>query len=90
MMCEHKEFRADVIVNRLEDRGLFNADIKVTCAECGTPFRFLGLPIGLDLYGSSMGVDGLEARLAIEPATETNSPLHKMNLDGGGSVKFKI
>lgn len=63
--CKHENFTANVAVNRLEDSGRFNADIKINCAQCGTPFRFLGLPVGLDPNGACVSVDGTEARLAI-------------------------
>jgi len=59
------EFSAEVDVNRLEDVGRFTADVRVKCSQCGEPFRFLGLPCGLDLTGASVSVDGTEAHLAI-------------------------
>lgn len=65
--CEHRDFVACVTVNRMENRGLFAADVTVACAECGAPFRFLGLPGGLDLHGATVSVDQTEARLAIAP-----------------------
>lgn len=66
-MCQHHSFAADVTVNRLEDTGRFAADVRIQCVECGTPFRFLGLPIGLDLTGATVSSDGTEARLAVAP-----------------------
>lgn len=64
-MCNHEQFDATVTVNRLEDSGRFVADVRVKCVQCGEPFRFLGLPTGLDLNGAAVSVDGQEARLAI-------------------------
>ncbi len=64
-MCEHKDFHAHVAVNRLEDIGRFAADVTIRCAECNTPFQFLGLPTGLDLDSPTRSVDGTEARLPI-------------------------
>lgn len=75
MACEHKEFLAHVTVNRLEDSGRFNADIRVRCTECGMAFRFLGLKPGLDLDGAAVSADGLEARLAIAPADKAPWPI---------------
>lgn len=70
MPCEHKDFEADVTVNRLEDTGRFSADVRIKCVGCGTPFRFIGLPTGLDLNGAAVSVDGTEARLAVAPKGE--------------------
>jgi hypothetical protein len=39
------------------------------------PFRFIGLPVGLDLEGASVSIDGTEARLAIAPRGEVLTPL---------------
>ena len=64
-ICGHNQFNAEVLVCRLEDSKRFNAEVKITCVECGEKFRFLGLPVGLDLSGASVSADGTEARLAI-------------------------
>jgi hypothetical protein len=65
MQCSHFNFSALVKVNRLEDSGRFCVDITIKCVDCGEPFRFLGLPAGLDLNGASVSADGTEARMAI-------------------------
>lgn len=65
--CKHQDFRANVTVNRLEDSGLFNADIRIDCANCGEPFKFVGLPAGVNLRGAMVSPDIVEARLAIAP-----------------------
>lgn len=70
--CEHNDFTVEVDVNRLPavEGGpieRYSADVRIKCAECGVPFRFLGLPAGLDLTGAATSVDGEEARLAILP-----------------------
>lgn len=68
--CKHENFEAQIIVNRLEDTGLFNADMKVWCRDCSKPFEFAKtIPIGLDLYGVARSVSGQELRVAINPAT---------------------
>jgi hypothetical protein len=75
--CKHnKAHRANVSVHYLEDTGRFCADIRIEC-ECGHPFQFLGLPLGLDLNGAAMDVDGQEARLAIAPVGTVPQPLDK-------------
>lgn len=63
--CPHMNFSANVDVSRLETSGRFMADVRIKCTECGEPFRFLGLPAGIDLDGAAVSVDGFEARLAI-------------------------
>jgi hypothetical protein len=73
--CKHMNFKANVSVNRLEDTGRFMAEVKINCAECGLPFQFLGLPLGLNLNGASMSVDGQEARLGIAPVGRVLHPL---------------
>lgn len=74
-MCEHKSFACEVDVNRLEDIGRFSADVRIKCMDCGVPFRFIGLPGGLDLNGACVSLDGCEARLAVAPKGEVIPPL---------------
>jgi len=80
--CKHMNFQAYVSVHRLEDSGRFSADVKIECAECHLPFQFLGLPLGLDLNGAAMSVDGQEARLAIAPVGSVPQPLDKGLVSG--------
>ena len=84
MAGEHQSFEADVTVNRLEDTGRFQADVRVRCVQCNTPFRFIGLPAGLDLNGAAVSVDGTEGRFAIAPKGEVVSPLEGV---GGFTVR---
>lgn len=78
-MAEHcihnKGHVAEVEVAYLEDTGRYSTGIKIRCVDCGQPFRFIGLPLGLNLNGATMSIDGLEARLAIMPADRVPSPL---------------
>lgn len=72
--CEHKNFRANVSVGRLTqtDDGPvtgYCADVTVSCAECGLPFRFIGLAAGNHHSEPRVSVDGVELRAPIEPAT---------------------
>ena len=77
LSCDHTEFLAEVSVNRItNDDGQvehYNADVKVTCSQCGVPFRFIGLPAGLNLNGAATSADALEARLAIAPKSQVVS-----------------
>ena len=77
--CAHHNFDCFVNVARIEDVGRFMADVTVRCADCGTPFRFIGLPTGLDLDGACASVDGTEARLAIAPKGEVVTPLEGLS-----------
>ena len=67
--CEHIDFMASVTVNRLEDVVRFVADVTIQCAECGKPFRFLGLPGGVSLDRPTVSIDRTEARLPIAPGS---------------------
>lgn len=78
MSCQHKEFAANVTVARLEDSGKFIAEIKVSCAQCQTPFQFLGLQPGFDFNGATVSLDGLEANIAIAPQGIVPNPLQTM------------
>jgi len=45
-MCEHRDFKADVQVDRTVDGDgkeptRFAATVRVRCIECGIPFRFV-------------------------------------------------
>jgi len=86
MKCKHETFEAHVRVNRLKDSGRFNADVKIHCTQCGEPFRFLGLPAGLDLNGAAVSADGTEARLAIGTA-ETVANIFDGNCPVGFTVR---
>ena len=68
--CQHPSFKANVAVNRFEDTGRFMADITVACADCGEPFRFVGLAAGLDWERPLVSIDALELRAPIEPQGE--------------------
>jgi hypothetical protein len=68
--CAHPDFDAQVIVTRLEDSGLFTADVKVWCRSCSKPFEFPeSIPVGIDLHGVARSLSGQELRTAIAPAT---------------------
>ena len=67
--CEHKEFEAEVTVNRIEDTGQFAADVHIKCIKCKKPFRFLGLPGGVSMSYPTISIDATEARLPIAPGS---------------------
>jgi hypothetical protein len=84
--CPHLNFVADVCVNRIEDTKpiRFNADVHVQCDDCGLPFRFIGLPSGVDLNGAAVNIDATEAHLAIAPKGEVVSVLE------GAAIGFSV
>lgn len=69
--CPHEQFRAQVNVGRMLDTGKFIADIQIHCVNCEEPFRFIGLPAGVDFERPMVSIDGLELRAPIEPELET-------------------
>lgn len=91
-MCEHHNFESHVAINRLEDTGQFAADVHVRCADCKTPFQFLGLPTGLNSESAAVSVDATEARLAIAPYDDANTILGKLpkGLESFRVIKGKL
>lgn len=81
--CAHMNFSANVVVNRIEDKGRFAADIRIRCADCGLPFQFMGLEPGLDANGARVSLDGLEARMAICPQGQLPSPMDGFQINIG-------
>ncbi len=77
-MCEHQNFDAKVRVARIEDKGRFMAEIRITCLDCGTPMQFMGLKPGLDFNGATVSLDGLEANIGIHPQGQRTNPLQKL------------
>ena len=70
MSCKHDSFDVHAMVNRIEDIKRFHMDIRVKCADCGNPFRFIGLPMGLDFNSPTVEANGQEGRFPIYPAGE--------------------
>jgi hypothetical protein len=74
--CAHtKTHTTTTEINHFADSGGYMVEIGVKCGECGQPFRFLGLPLGLNLNGATISIDGLTARLAVAPANRSLHPL---------------
>jgi len=89
--CQHLDFAVYAAINRLTDSDElltgFSADVKVNCKVCGLPFVFLGLPMGLNLDGACVSVDGQELRVAIAPSFEWVGP-GKVSAVRGFSATF--
>ena len=84
--CLHNQnTHAVVEVTFLQDSGRYAADVRIRCRDCGTRFRFIGLPAGVDLNGAAVSVDGTEARLAIAPEGEVINAL-----EGGTPSGFTV
>lgn len=88
-MCDHENFAAEVDVNRLPQKEggpvkRWCAEVRIKCADCELPFRFIGLPAGLDLNGAATSVNAEEARLAMAPKGQVISVLE------GGVSGFSI
>lgn len=85
--CEHVDFVAHVYVHRLTDVEdgpvtAYHADVRVSCASCGMPFCFRGMPLGLSHLGPTMSLDALTASLPIHPEDDPTT--------GIGSPGFNV
>lgn len=65
--CPHRNFGANVNVQRLEDTGGFYADVSVKCSDCGRPFHFITPDYGLRRDRPAASLDGTELRCPIAP-----------------------
>lgn len=73
-MCEHRNFRTVVTVNRLVNpqqiiQG-FVVDLRVQCMECELPFEFIGFPCGASLSHATVNPTNEELRVPIKPKGE--------------------
>lgn len=74
MTCAHEHFQCRANIGRLAqtDGGPvigYTADITITCAQCGLPFRFVGIAAGNHHSEPRVSIDATELRAPIEPAT---------------------
>ena len=73
--CPHEDFAAFVDVGRIkasDDNPTivgYSAEVRIDCAHCGEPFRFIGMPAGVLPDRPACSVDEKEARLPIRPAS---------------------
>jgi len=79
-VCTHQNFKGEIAVNRLtrEEGGevrSFMADLRISCADCGRPFQFIGVPFGLLSDKPTMSADMQELRIPIHPDGEILNPL---------------
>lgn len=71
--CKHEHFTASVNVGRLshKDNGPikgYTAEVQIKCAQCGLPFRFVGLECGSSQVAPKVSANAQELRAPIEPA----------------------
>jgi hypothetical protein len=81
--CSHLNFRSEVEVARLErheggEVRDYLAGIRITCADCGRPFRFVDQRFGLSLNEPTASVDRLELRVPIEPTERSTESLRSL------------
>ncbi len=74
--CEHLDFAAEVAVNRIGTAetadgmpSAYMADVRVKCADCGEPFRWVGVQGGLSFSKPMVSVDEAELHAPLRPAS---------------------
>ena len=72
--CPHENFEAWTAVGRLQPSegqpvNAYTAEIRINCADCGEPFRFIGVQAGLRGDRPMCSVDETELRAPIRPAS---------------------
>jgi hypothetical protein len=92
--CPHLQFTASVAVNRIGEAetvdGLpraYMADITVACADCGEPFRWVGVKAGLSFGRPMVSVDEKElhaptAARVVRPGLRHGHPRVRDRLPG--------
>lgn len=76
-MCKHNgDYIVECRVHYLVDSN-YMLDLAVNCKGCGMPFRFKGLPVGLNMEGAAVDPMGLELRIKIVPADQEEAPVMK-------------
>lgn len=68
--CLHDEVMGEIDISRIHDNGKpagYLAELRIRCTKCGSRFKFVGLPRGLNMNGAAVSANREQARLAIEP-----------------------
>ena len=65
--CPHSKFAANVTILFLQDLEEYRADVRIKCAACDMPFRFLGIASTEDIQAGVpvISPDGLRCALPI-------------------------
>lgn len=72
--CPHEDFQSFVAIARVaQDEGGpiigFSAEVRVTCIQCGEPFRFTGCPAGVRPDRPTVSADERTLYAPIRPAS---------------------
>lgn len=77
MDCKHFQMNASVKIGRIIAEGQelaldgtpknYIAEIRVNCKDCGEPFHFVGVPVGLSWEHPAVSPDSLELRAPLQP-----------------------
>lgn len=70
MTCEHLLTASEVDVTRLfpgTADARWHAVVEIRCVDCGIPFRFVGLPTGMDANGAGTSADGTQGLFTVYP-----------------------
>lgn len=83
--CPHADFTAEIGVTPLtavEDGPVtgYTTEIRIRCADCGEPFRWVGVPAGLSTARPMCSPDETELRAPIRPAS--SDPDYGLGLPG--------
>ena len=75
MTCAHLNFTCNATVNRISDVDegpvlSYTVDLELHCSDCGKPFTFLGMSVGMQPDRPTVSADHTEARLPVKPASE--------------------
>lgn len=78
-MCDHPNFSAQVDVNRLSQKDggpitSYVSEIRVECAECGQPFKFICPDVGMMTDRPCISPNGQELRVYVEPSDGSLDP----------------
>lgn len=74
--CQHMNFECRASIGRLTadtDPDMivgYMADIHVTCADCGLPFEWMGIPGGVSGSQPRVSFDSTELRAPIRPSSD--------------------
>ena len=76
MNCTHENFECRASIGRLTDENnpehvvAYVADLNVTCADCGLPFEWIGIPAGISNAQPRVSMDATELRAPLRPSSD--------------------
>lgn len=93
--CKHEQFFVHADVHRLQaveggDVTAFSVDITITCEQCQTPFKFLGLGVGMSSLQPMTDVPGTTLRAPLVPVGRedmvSTMPGYEVRMRGPGNM----